>query len=114
MTAKDTDAPTDFPKAFAALDWDSLIGYGDDPQERLRAAKNLGEMLLHLPELSAHLADLRRDAVRAIRLRDGMSYADQAKHYGVKPARVSAIARGAIGDRFQKAAAAAGEAQDDD
>ncbi len=62
--------------------------------ETLGQAKLLTEALRALPDLQRRLRERRQHVVRTLHERDGMSYTDMAPDLGVKPERVSGIARG--------------------
>lgn len=65
-----------------------------DGPETLDQAKALGDALAAIPDLQAWLRERRQHVVRTIHERDGVSYTDMAPSLGVKPERVSGIARG--------------------
>lgn len=62
--------------------------------ETLDQAKRLTGALNAIPELQKWLREQRQHVVRTLHERDGVSYTDMAPHLGVKPERVSGIARG--------------------
>jgi ribosome-binding protein aMBF1 (putative translation factor) len=62
--------------------------------ETIEQAKALTEALAAIPDLQKWLREQRQHIVRTLHERDGMSYTDMAPHLGVKPERVSGIARG--------------------
>ncbi|MFD9633638.1 sigma-70 RNA polymerase sigma factor region 4 domain-containing protein [Streptomyces violascens] len=62
--------------------------------ETIEQAKALTEALTAIPDLQKWLREQRQHIVRTLHERDGMSYTDMAPHLGVKPERVSGIARG--------------------
>lgn len=62
--------------------------------ETIEQAKALTEALNAIPDLQKWLRKQRQHVVRTLNERDGMSYTDMAPHLGVKPERVSGIARG--------------------
>lgn len=62
--------------------------------ETLEQAAQLSAVLNALPKLQSELRKRRQHVVRTLHDRDGMSYTDMAPHLGVKPERVSGIARG--------------------
>jgi len=62
--------------------------------ESIEQAKALTDALAAIPDLQRWLREQRQHVVRTLRERDGMSYTDMAPHLGVKPERVSGIARG--------------------
>lgn len=62
--------------------------------ETIGQAKALTEALAAIPDLQKWLREQRQHIVRTLHERDGMSYTDMAPHLGVKPERVSGIARG--------------------
>ncbi|MEV5472797.1 sigma-70 family RNA polymerase sigma factor [Streptomyces sp. NPDC052207] len=62
--------------------------------ESLDQAKRLTDALNAIPELQRWLRESRQHVVRTLHDRDGMSYTEMAPHLGVKPERVSGIARG--------------------
>jgi ribosome-binding protein aMBF1 (putative translation factor) len=62
--------------------------------ESIERAQALTEALNAVPELQRWLREQRQHVVRTLHERDGMSYTDMAPHLGVKPERVSGIARG--------------------
>lgn len=64
---------------------------GPDSIER---AKALTDALRAIPNFQRWLREQRQQAIRTLHERDGMSYTDMAPHLGVKPERVSGIARG--------------------
>lgn len=76
------------PKPFEQLA--SLTG----ETETIEQAKALTEALTAIPDLQKWLREQRQHIVRTLHERDGISYTDMAPHLGVKPERVSGIARG--------------------
>ena len=62
--------------------------------ETIERAQALTEALNAVPELQRWLREQRQHVVRTLHERDDMSYTDMAPHLGVKPERVSGIARG--------------------
>lgn len=62
--------------------------------ESIEQAVALTEALNAIPDLQKWLREQRQRVVRTLHERDGMSYTDMAPHLGVKPERVSGIARG--------------------
>jgi ribosome-binding protein aMBF1 (putative translation factor) len=62
--------------------------------ETMNQAVALTEALAAIPDLQKWLREQRQHVVRTLHERDGMSYTDMAPHLGVKPERVSGIARG--------------------
>lgn len=62
--------------------------------ESIEQAKALTEALNAVPDLQSWLRERRQHVVRTLHERDGMSYTEMAPHLGVKPERVSGIARG--------------------
>lgn len=60
----------------------------------LEQAVALTAALNAIPDLQKWLREQRQHVVRTLHERDGMSYTDMAPHLGVKPERVSGIARG--------------------
>lgn len=77
-----------FPECFAGL-----RELAEQP-ETIEQAKALTDALNAVPELQKWLRERRQHVVRTLHERDGMSYTDMAPHLGVKPERVSGIARG--------------------
>lgn len=67
-------------------------------------AKALTAALAAIPELQKWLREQRQRVVRTLHERDGMSYTEMAPHLGVKPERVSGIARGHSRSPKKKAA----------
>lgn len=65
-----------------------------DGPEGIEQAKALTAALAAIPDLQKWLREQRQRVVRTLHERDGMSYTDMAPHLGVKPERVSGIARG--------------------
>lgn len=65
-----------------------------DGPESLEQAKLLTDALNAVPDLQKWLREHRQHVVRTLHERDGISYTDMASHLGVKPERVSGIARG--------------------
>lgn len=65
-----------------------------DQPESLEQAKVLTEALNAIPALQSWLRAQRQHVVRTLHERDGVSYTSMAPHLGVKPERVSGIARG--------------------
>ncbi|MFK0182103.1 sigma-70 family RNA polymerase sigma factor [Streptomyces xanthochromogenes] len=76
------------PKPFEQL------AHLDGKTETIEQAKALTEALAAIPNLQKWLREQRQHIVRTLHERDGMSYTDMAPHLGVKPERVSGIARG--------------------
>lgn len=62
--------------------------------ETIERAKELTDALTAIPDLQKWLREQRQHVVRTLHERDGISYTDMAPHLGVKPERVSGIARG--------------------
>ena len=62
--------------------------------ESIDQAVALTQALNAIPDLQKWLREQRQHVVRTLHERDGMSYTDMAPHLGVKPERVSGIARG--------------------
>lgn len=62
--------------------------------ETLEQAAQLSAVLKNLPDLQSQLRERRQHIVRTLHERDGISYTDMAPALGVKPERVSGIARG--------------------
>lgn len=62
--------------------------------ESIERAKALTDALAAIPDLQKWLREQRQHVVRTLHERDGLSYTDMAPHLGVKPERVSGIARG--------------------
>lgn len=62
--------------------------------ESVEQAVALTEALNAIPDLQKWLREQRQRVIRTLHERDGMSYTDMAPHLGVKPERVSGIARG--------------------
>jgi DNA-directed RNA polymerase specialized sigma24 family protein len=62
--------------------------------ETIEQAKLLTDALGALPDLQRRLRERRQHVVRTLHERDGISYTDMAPTLGVKPERVSGIARG--------------------
>ncbi|MET9073808.1 sigma-70 family RNA polymerase sigma factor [Streptomyces sp. NPDC004232] len=62
--------------------------------ESIDQAITLTRALTAIPDLQKWLREQRQHVVRTLRERDGMSYTEMAPHLGVKPERVSGIARG--------------------
>ena len=62
--------------------------------ETIEQAKALTEALAAIPDLQKWLREQRQHVIRTLHERDGISYTDMAPHLGVKPERVSGIARG--------------------
>ncbi|MFF0588367.1 sigma-70 family RNA polymerase sigma factor [Streptomyces sp. NPDC003781] len=62
--------------------------------ESIEQAVALTQALAAIPDLQKWLRERRQHVVRTLHERDGMSYTDMAPHLGVKPERVSGIARG--------------------
>jgi hypothetical protein len=71
--------------------------------ETLDQAVALTEALNAIPDLQKWLREQRQHVVRTLHERDGISYTDMAPHLGVKPERVSGIARGHSRSPRQKA-----------
>lgn len=62
--------------------------------ETLDQAVALTQALTAIPDLQKWLRERRQHVVRTLHERDGISYTDMAPALGVKPERVSGIARG--------------------
>ncbi|MFL1903109.1 sigma-70 family RNA polymerase sigma factor [Streptomyces tauricus] len=62
--------------------------------ESIERAQALTEALKAIPDLQRWLREQRQHVVRTLHERDGISYTDMAPALGVKPERVSGIARG--------------------
>jgi ribosome-binding protein aMBF1 (putative translation factor) len=62
--------------------------------ESIERAQALTEALNAIPDLQKWLREQRQRVVRTLHERDGISYTDMAPRLGVKPERVSGIARG--------------------
>jgi DNA-directed RNA polymerase specialized sigma24 family protein len=62
--------------------------------ETIEQAAALSAALGAIPDLQKNLRARRQHVVLTLHERDGMSYTDMAPHLGVKPERVSGIARG--------------------
>jgi len=62
--------------------------------ETIDQAKLLTEALNTIPDLQKWLRGQRQRVVKTLSQRDGISYTDMAPRLGVKPERVSGIARG--------------------
>ncbi len=62
--------------------------------ETLEQAAELSAVLRALPDIQKQLRARRQHVVRTLHERDGTSYTDMAPQLGVKPERVSGIARG--------------------
>ncbi len=62
--------------------------------ESIDQAVALTQALNAIPDLQKWLREQRQHVVRTLHERDGMTYTDMAPHLGVKPERVSGIARG--------------------
>lgn len=62
--------------------------------ETIDQAVALTQALNAIPDLQKWLREQRQHVVRTLHDRDGISYTDMAPHLGVKPERVSGIARG--------------------
>lgn len=62
--------------------------------ESVDQAVALTQALAAIPDLQKWLREQRQHVVRTLHERDGTSYTDMAPHLGVKPERVSGIARG--------------------
>lgn len=62
--------------------------------ESIDQAVALTQALAAIPDLQKWLREQRQHVVRTLHERDGVSYTDMAPHLGVKPERVSGIARG--------------------
>jgi DNA-directed RNA polymerase specialized sigma24 family protein len=60
----------------------------------IEQAKALTAALTAIPELQKWLREQRQRVVRTLHEHDGLSYTEIAPHLGVKPERVSGIARG--------------------
>ena len=67
-----------------------LAEQGDATQR----AKDVGAALQAIPDLQKWLREQRQQVVLTLHERDGISYTDMAPALGVKPERVSGIARG--------------------
>ncbi|MFI8932540.1 sigma-70 family RNA polymerase sigma factor [Streptomyces sp. NPDC053474] len=65
-----------------------------DGTESLDQAVALTAALTAIPDLQKWLREQRKHVVRTLHERDRISYTDMAPHLGVKPERVSGIARG--------------------
>ena len=65
-----------------------------DGVESIEQAKALTEALAAVPDLQRWLREQRQHVVRTLHERDGFSYTALAPVLGVKPERVSGIARG--------------------
>ncbi|MCX4596049.1 sigma-70 family RNA polymerase sigma factor [Streptomyces sp. NBC_01549] len=63
-------------------------------KETLAQAVALTAALAAIPDLQKWLREQRQHVVRTLHERDGISYTDMAPALGVKPERVSGIARG--------------------
>lgn len=72
--------------------------------ESIDQAVALTRALGAIPDLQRWLREQRQHVVRTLHERDGMSYTDMAPHLGVKPERVSGIARGHSRSPRQKSA----------
>ncbi|MFD7554102.1 sigma-70 family RNA polymerase sigma factor [Streptomyces sp. NPDC059835] len=62
--------------------------------ESIDQAVALTQALGAIPDLQKWLREQRQHVVRTLHERDGVSYTDMAPQLGVKPERVSGIARG--------------------
>jgi hypothetical protein len=62
--------------------------------ETIEQAAQLTAVLKAIPDLQRRLRERRQHVVRTLHERDGMSYTDMAPSLGVKPERLSGIARG--------------------
>ncbi|MGY0062882.1 sigma-70 family RNA polymerase sigma factor [Streptomyces sp. LZ34] len=62
--------------------------------ESIDQAVALTQALTAIPDLQKWLREQRQHVVKTLHERDGVSYTDMAPHLGVKPERVSGIARG--------------------
>lgn len=62
--------------------------------ETIDQAVALTQALNAIPDLQKWLREQRQHVVRTLHERDGISYTDMAPALGVKPERVSGIARG--------------------
>ncbi len=62
--------------------------------ETIEHAALLGDALKAVPDLQKWLRERRQHIIRTLHERDGISYTDMAPALGVKPERVSGIARG--------------------
>lgn len=62
--------------------------------ETIDRAVALTQALNAIPDLQKWLREQRQHVVRTLHDRDSISYTDMAPHLGVKPERVSGIARG--------------------
>lgn len=62
--------------------------------ESIDHAVALTQALAAIPDLQQWLREQRQHVVRTLHERDRMSYTEMAPHLGVKPERVSGIARG--------------------
>jgi len=71
--------------------------------ENIDQAVALTQALAAIPDLQKWLREQRQHVVRTLHERDRMSYTDMAPHLGVKPERVSGIARGHSRSPRQKA-----------
>lgn len=65
-----------------------------DRPETIEQATQLTAVLKAMPDLQKALRERRQHVVRTLHERDGISYTDMAPALGVKPERVSGIARG--------------------
>jgi ribosome-binding protein aMBF1 (putative translation factor) len=65
-----------------------------DGPESIEQAAQLSAVLKAMPDLQKALRERRQHVVRTLHERDGISYTDMAPALGVKPERVSGIARG--------------------
>lgn len=65
-----------------------------DGPESIEQAAQLTAVLKAMPDLQKALRERRQHVVRTLHERDGISYTDMAPSLGVKPERVSGIARG--------------------
>lgn len=62
--------------------------------ETLDQAAEISRLFEALPEFQRQLRERRRHVITTLHERDGISYTDMAPKLGVKPERVSGIARG--------------------
>lgn len=82
--------------------FEQLAGLVAD-SESIDQAVALTRALSAIPDLQRWLREQRQHVVRTLHERDGVSYTDMAPHLGVKPERVSGIARGHSRSPRQKA-----------
>lgn len=80
--------------------------------ETLDQAVALTHALNAIPDLQKWLREQRQHVVRTLHERDGVSYTDMAPRLGVKPERVSGIARGHSRSPRKKAKIEKGEHSD--